>query len=199
MVYEIKEISLDDLNPAEYNPRTISEKEFEKLSNSIRVYGLVDPIIVTMDTFTIIGGHQRYSVLRDENKKNGSYNQLLLFPRGDVGWVFTKDILTIKGESYEKGLNLALNRISGEWDYPRLNFLLDELSDNLFDVSLTGFDNLDLADLDVDLDDLDIGLDEDIITENISQIVVILDSEDEQFELYNRLVNDGYDVKIRGK
>ena len=199
MDYDVKQIKLTDLNPAEYNPRTISEKEFNKLTQSIREYGLVDPILVNMKNMTIIGGHQRYSVLVAENKKNNSYEHLLLFRRGDIGWVFTEDILTVKDESHEKGLNLALNKISGEWDYPRLNSLLDELNVNGFDVSLTGFEDFDTDLGSVDLDSLDIGLDDDLLIDNISEIIVVFDNKEDRDNLFEEMSNEGYNVRIRGK
>lgn len=199
MDYDVKKIKLTDLNPAEYNPRTISEKEFNKLTRSIREYGLVDPILVNMKNMTIIGGHQRYSVLVAENKKNNSYDDLLLFRRGDIGWVFTEDVLTVKDESHEKGLNLALNKISGEWDYPRLNSLLDELNVNGFDVSLTGFEDFDTDLGSVDLDSLDIGLDDDLLIDNISEIIVVFDNKEDRDNLFEEMSNEGYNVRIRGK
>ena len=196
---DVKEIKLKDLNPAEYNPRTISEKEFNKLTQSIREYGLVDPILINMKNMTIIGGHQRYSVLLSENKKNNSYENLLLFRRGDIGWVFTEDVLTVKDESHEKGLNLALNKISGEWDYPRLNSLLDELNVKGFDVSLTGFEDFDTDLGSVDLDSLDIGLDDDLLIDNISEIIVVFDNKEDRDNLFEEMSNEGYNVRIRGK
>lgn len=198
-MYDVKEIKLKDLNPAEYNPRTISEKEFNKLTQSIREYGLVDPILINMKNMTIIGGHQRYSVLLSENKKNNSYENLLLFRRGDIGWVFTEDVLTVKDESHEKGLNLALNKISGEWDYPRLNSLLDELNVKGFDVSLTGFEDFDTDLGSVDLDSLDIGLDDDLLIDNISEIIVVFDNKEDRDNLFEEMSNEGYNVRIRGK
>ena len=52
---------------------------------------------------------------------------------------------------HEKALNLALNRISGEWENEQLENLLIDLDIDGFDVTLTGFDNLDMKDLNFDL------------------------------------------------
>ena len=40
----------------------------------------------------------------------------------------------------EKALNVALNKIGGEFDIPLLTDLLKDLSDSDFDATLTGFD-----------------------------------------------------------
>ena len=57
-------IEINNLNPAEYNPRQISNKQYEDLKASIDKFGLVDPIIINSDN-TVIGGHQRLKVLRE--------------------------------------------------------------------------------------------------------------------------------------
>lgn len=50
-------------------------------------------------------------------------------------------------EVKEKALNLALNKISGEWDIPRLKDLLEELDTGAFDIEITGFDLKEIEDL----------------------------------------------------
>ena len=47
----------------------------------------------------------------------------------------------------EKALNIALNKISGEWDKEKLALLIADLQGADFDVSLTGFDPAELDDL----------------------------------------------------
>ena len=47
----------------------------------------------------------------------------------------------------EKMLNIALNKISGDWDRPRLKDLLEELDSGEFDVNLTGFDEKEIETL----------------------------------------------------
>lgn len=43
-------------------------------------------------------------------------------------------------EAEEKALNVALNKVSGDWDMPKLAELLEDLDKSMFDVSITGFD-----------------------------------------------------------
>ena len=113
---------LKDLVGAGYNPRKDlqpGDEEYEKIKRSIQTYDYVDPIIINRDN-TIIGGHQRVKVLIDLG-----YHEI------DVVVVdLTKD--------QEKGLNLALNKITGSWDDEALARLLAELKDK--DVE-TGFDD----------------------------------------------------------
>lgn len=148
---EIEQIKITDLKPAEYNPRKISSEELSKLTNSIEEFGLVDPIIINLKNMNIIGGHQRYDAIYNSAALNGEFNQELnLIRMGDVGWVFLDTELNIKSDDHEKALNLALNKISGEWDYIKLEPLLEDLTLSNVDLELTGFDDLELDELDVD-------------------------------------------------
>ena len=64
---------LADLKAAEYNPRkalTPDDAEYQKIRRSIEEFGYVDPIIINEDG-TIIGGHQRATVLKDLGPGSG--------------------------------------------------------------------------------------------------------------------------------
>jgi len=122
---------LSELKNADYNPRkklTPLDPEYQKIARSVDEFGYVDPIIINSDN-TIIGGHQRATVLKDK------------------GWdevqVVVLDISKVK----EKALNIALNKISGEWDMSLLKDLLTEIDDGSYDVTLTGFDMDEIEDL----------------------------------------------------
>ena len=148
---DFEDIKLTDIVPAEYNPRRISESEFEKLKSSISEFGLVDPIIINLNNNKIIGGHQRYDVLMNEHiNNNDKYDSLKLIKLGDIGWVFSEDSLTVKDDAHEKALNIALNKISGSWDDEKLQELFVDLELHDFDVSLTGFNEVELKQLTFD-------------------------------------------------
>jgi len=128
----IQKILISKLNPAKYNPRKDlkpGDAEYEKLKRSILEFGFVEPVIWNKATGNIVGGHQRYKVL-----KGLGYN--------DIECV----VLDID-EQKEKALNIALNKVSGDWDKPLLTDLLKELDTVGFDVSLTGFDIAELNEL----------------------------------------------------
>ena len=115
------ELKIKDLKPSEYNPRmelTNEDEEYQNIKRSIQNFGYVEPIIVNKDK-TIIGGHQRYNVLKD------------------LGYDKINCVIDLN-KNKEKALNIALNKISGFWDNEKLSILLKELKD-LEIVNLTGF------------------------------------------------------------
>ena len=103
LILEKKKLS--ELRPADYNPRkalTPEDAEYKKIKNSIERFGYVDPIIINSDG-TIIGGHQRYTVLTD------------------LGYEEAECVVVNLNKNDEKALNIALNKITGEWDNDKLN------------------------------------------------------------------------------
>ena len=156
MGLNIKKIKITDITPTSYNPRKIEKNQYDKLAQSIQEFGLVDPIIVNLKNNNIIGGHQRFDYLYNHNKDSS----LNLIELGDIGWVFTDVDLKIKDDAHEKALNLALNRISGEWKIDELNNILDELAEYNLD-GLTGFDyslddfEYEYVEIDDDEDDIE--------------------------------------------
>ncbi len=124
--------SIDELTPSPYNPRVDlqpGEPEYEKLKRSIQEFDYIEPIVWNSMTGNVVGGHQRLKVLKD-----------LGYQEVEVS------VVSLSGEK-EKALNLALNKISGDWDLPKLKDLLEELTLVDFDMDLTGFDDIDIKDL----------------------------------------------------
>lgn len=124
-------MKLSDLKAADYNPRVDLKpemQEYEKLKQSILEFGFVDPPIYNIQTGNLVGGHQRVAVA----KELGLFNEI------EVSIV---DLPLDK----EKALNLALNRISGEWDNEKLTLLLNEMNSD--DINLTGFDSFEIENL----------------------------------------------------
>lgn len=121
---------LSDLHPAEYNPRKAlrpSDPEFRSIERSLREFGYVDPIIINADG-TIIGGHQRHTVL-----------QALGETEADV-------IVLDLSKRDEKALNIALNKIGGSWDMDLLREALADLNVQPdLDATVTGYDSAELA------------------------------------------------------
>ena len=127
---KIEKKNIADLIPAEYNPRKDlkpGDEEYESLKRSIENFGYVAPIIWNKTTGHIVGGHQRLKVL-------------LAMGETEVDCVVIE-----KSEAEEKLLNVALNKISGDWDNDRLALLFADLDKQACDVTLTGFD---LAEID---------------------------------------------------
>lgn len=169
MTMKFDEITITDIIPATYNPRKISEEEYTKLANSIKEFGFVDPIIINLNNNHIIGGHQRYDFLLNQYIQNQEYETLNLLKLGDIGWIFPESDLEVKNESYEKALNLALNKISGEWDNDKLNELFKDLNLSDFDLDLTGFNELELQEFDIDITLTDLDAEEN--TDSLDEII----------------------------
>lgn len=163
----VEKIDINDIKPADYNPRRISKKEYNKLKESIDKFGLTDPIIINLNNNTIIGGHQRYSVIKNEFPNMDLY----LFKIGNIGWITSNLNFTIDNFDDEILLNINLNSQNGEWDLEKLNSLVNELKVNNFDTSLTGFDDFELETFS-DIEDLD------AINEVIDEIEIEKESED---------------------
>ncbi|RKV76432.1 MAG: DNA modification methylase [Streptococcus sp.] len=118
-------LSIDSLKPAAYNPRKKlkkGDKEYEKIKKSIVEFGYVDPIIVNFDG-TVIGGHQRLTVLSDLGYKEVQCVQVRIYDENKV-----------------KALNVALNKITGAWNEELLADLMVDLQDADFNLDLTGFE-----------------------------------------------------------
>jgi hypothetical protein len=181
-------IHINNLKPAEYNPRRISDEDYEKLKKSIHEFGLVDPIIVNLKNNTIIGGHQRYKVLLDEN-----IIDLKLLRMGDIGYVFQEKDLQIESDIHEKGLNLALNNINGEFVEEKLKPLLEEVNLSNLDIEVTGFDKLDLDDFTEDLEKEtgEIKPPSQNDPQEVYELVITYHSENELKAAYNRFIEEG--------
>ena len=132
---EIVKVDINELISPEYNPRQITDEEMGKLKNSINEFGYVAPIIVNKHNNHIVGGNQRYEALNS-----------LGYTDVDVIFVDEPDL------NREKALNIALNKISGDWDTLKLKEILIELNENDFNLDLTGFEEIELTDLNIELD-----------------------------------------------
>lgn len=168
---EFETININELKPAEYNPRYMPEEEMSKLRNNLETFGLVDPIIIDLtDENTVIGGHQRLEVLKEIDDEQN----LKLLRLGDVGLIFRETDLKIKDKNDQKALNLSLNKISGEWDYSKLDDLLLELNEDNYQIELTGFGQDDL----LEINEIDFSVDEEELFQQSPNNSQIYDDQD---------------------
>ncbi|WP_253281887.1 DNA methyltransferase [Arcanobacterium phocae] len=134
----MKTMPISELKPADYNPRKDlkpGDAEYEKLKRSLTEFGYVEPVIWNQTTGHVVGGHQRLKVLED------------------LGHTDVDVIVVELDETREKALNIALNKISGEWDNDKLALLIADLDASDFDAELTGFDDAEIAQLIGSLDE----------------------------------------------
>ena len=114
---KIERININKLKPAEYNPRQISKRDFNILTDSLLKFGCVDPIIINSDN-TIIGGHQRVKAFKT------------LAEQGKLEDITIPCVVLNLTKEQEKELNIRLNQNGGEWDFDLLsNFEIEELKD----------------------------------------------------------------------
>lgn len=134
MIIERKRI--DYMDRARYNPRVElrpGDDEYEKLRHSIKKNGMILPVVWNSRTNTVVGGHQRLTVLENEGEEFVEVS------------VVDLDIVR------EKQLNIALNKTGGNWDEAKLLDLLHELGD---DATETGFDLAEIEAMENDIDSL---------------------------------------------
>lgn len=133
---KIEKIKIKNLNPAKYNPRKELKKEdesYQRIKKSIEEFGLVDPLIINSRNMTIIGGHQRFNILKD------------------LGYDTAECIMLDLDEKQEKRLNLSLNKNSGFWDEDKLELLFKELELTEDELFATGFSKDEVDELITDV------------------------------------------------
>jgi DNA modification methylase len=122
----IKKIAINRINPARYNPRKDlqpHDPEYQKLARSLDQFDCVAPLVWNRRSGNLVGGHQRFKILSARGDREVFCSVVDLSPKK------------------EKALNIALNKISGQWDEQRLASLLDELiKEPDFDFEVTGFE-----------------------------------------------------------
>ena len=127
---KVKNYKIDDLIEAEYNPRQLTKEQHKQITDSIKRFGIVDPVIVNTHKERkniIVGGHQRTKVAKELGFKEMPCVEVNLTPEK------------------ERELNIRLNKNTGEWDWDELanHFDLSDLMD-------WGFDDKDLSFFDLD-------------------------------------------------
>lgn len=108
----LKRVPTGQINPAPYNPRKDlkpDDKEYQHLVKSLDEFGCVQPLVWNNRTGHLVGGHQRFKVLLARGVQDVEVSVVEL------------DL------DKEKALNLALNKVSGQWDNSKLAEILDEL------------------------------------------------------------------------
>ena len=118
-------IEINSLNPAEYNPRQINNKQYEDLKASMEKFGCVDPIIININPErlnVVVGGHQRLRILRE------------------LGAEKVPTVSVNLSEEDERELNVRLNKSGGEWD---MDILANEF--DIVDLKEWGFKDIELG------------------------------------------------------
>lgn len=132
-------VPVEKLTKSSYNPRVISTIEFNALKKSLQEFGFVEPLVVntredtsftaTEKVWTIIGGHQRFEAAKA------------------LGYIEVPVIFVNLNKEKEKILNLALNKITGEWDTDKLAEVLYGLTqeDEIPEENILGFSHEEIS------------------------------------------------------
>lgn len=142
---DIRKMKISDLRPADYNPRQDlkpGDREYEKIARSIDEFGYVEPIVWNEQTGNVVGGHQRLKVLKER------------------GFEEIEVTVVNLSEKDEKILNVALNKITGRWDFGKLSELLTELQEEGA-LEATGFEPWEIDAMTMQYDHIDDLLNED--------------------------------------
>ena len=134
---EMKMVSTSKLIPYVNNARTHSQEQVNKLRGSLREFGFINPVIIDAD-YNVIAGHGRLMAAKEEGIE-------------EVPCVLV-DYLS---EAQKKAYILADNRYAQDagWDEELLRLEIESLEGMDFDVSLTGFNEDEIADLFADAND----------------------------------------------
>ncbi len=162
---------LDQLKPAPYNPRKISQVALKGLKASLRRFGLVQPIIWNQRTGYVVGGHQRVVALRESG-------------------VTEADVIVVDlPDTEERALNVTLNnpKIAGDFT--------DGLDALLLDLQEQDAAMLHDLRLDALLPSLDDEAPEPAYATKF-EVIVTVTNEDEQRDLYERLKAEGRKVRV---
>lgn len=108
---DVQRMSLSEMNPAEYNPRRITDKAAKGLGRSIDEFGMMVPIVWNKRSGNIVGGHQRYDQLKG---------------RGETE---TDVVVVDLDDNDEVALNIALNSRTLRGDFTKEVVGLLELSE----------------------------------------------------------------------
>lgn len=130
---------ITDLVGADYNPRIMPDGEMKNLMRSLREYGFVQPVVVRKEDGLILGGHQRVE----------AYKRILAEDKADLDKA-TIPVVWVSGLSDEKAklLNVALNRIHGEWDFAKLGELFASITpQSNGDLGVSGFSEREIDDI----------------------------------------------------
>jgi DNA modification methylase len=151
MIIEKKKIS--DLIPAPYNPRQSTAKQEKHLKESLKKFGLVEPIIFNKQTGWIVGGHFRVRELKK------------------LGIKEIECVIVDLNEADEKELNIRLNANTGGWDWDTLANDWDVVDLEAWGLEIPQFDTVE--ELEASEDDYDVpegGIETDIVIGDLFEI-----------------------------
>lgn len=135
---------------AEYNPRVTlqpGDPEFDALAETIKNDGLLELPVLNIHNNTLVGGHQKLSVLEYLGETECDFS-----------------IVDIDDPIKEKRLNLYLNKAQGDWDYAKMEEIIEGLGDRATETGFT------LPEIDAMRHSIEDALDTDFLEEELAAI-----------------------------
>lgn len=173
---KIKERKISELIPADYNPRVLTDKEFEDLRKSFKNLDILEPAVINMRKGRkniIISGHQRLRVAESLG--------MLKYPCIEVDFTLKK----------EKEANIRMNKNTGSFD---IKLLGSEF--NVSDLVGWGFDNSELKGIEVEINDVNIAKDLSNELKSYNVLEITCKDENDLEKLFNEIKERGYECKI---
>jgi len=187
--HEIKQTPVEQLHMYARNARTHSGEQVKRIAESIQEFGFLNPILVDSASKEIIAGHGRLLAARELGLET-------------VPVVFYNHLTDIQRRAY----TLADNKLALDagWDEELLKLELDELKLEDFDLGIIGFEGFDFNTINNDNDsefkpNLPKEDNEDrkgIDYEQKFEMIITLQSESEQRELFEEMGSRGISCKI---
>jgi hypothetical protein len=169
---DIQEVRIADLKPAPYNPRKIGAEALSGLSESMKRFGVKQPIIWNKRTGNVIAGHQRLRILRTALTAEDKLPVVVV----DVD------------DETERLMNVELNnpRIAGSFDVVKMEELSVQVSTDLATLEALHLDKLFHKRSDDDEKELTRQL-----QGFVYRVIIECDSEEQQREMIDKLEGQG--------
>lgn len=175
---KVEKRTVSSLIPFAKNSRTHSDEQVAQIAASIKEWGWTVPVLIDTDN-NIIAGHGRLMAAR----KLGIEEVPVMIADG---WT----------ESQKRAYVIADNKLAlnAGWDVEMLKLEINDLSDQNFDLSLIGFDDIELAKLFDNEEEKE--LQEQPYSE-VFNVIVECKNEAEQEKIFNRLDTEGYKCRVQ--
>jgi len=176
---QVQQLKVEDLIPYVNNSRKHSDEQVAQIAASIKEFGWTNPILIDGEK-GIIAGHGRLMAARKLEMSEVPVIEL--------------NHLT---PTQKKALIIADNKLAlnADWEQELLKIEIQALSDDDFDITLLGFDEIELGKMFDEMDEED-----DIKSQNYNEvfnIIVECEDEAEQEKIFNRLNTEGYKCRVQ--
>jgi hypothetical protein len=161
---KLKNLTVKNLKPAKYNPRTITGARLEKLNQSLNTFGDLSGIVYNIKTGLLVSGHQRIKTLGNIKTKIVQSPFTDAFGTVSIGHVEAKTengVIKIPfravnwSSTREKAANIAANAHGGNFDKEKLALVLADLENvKEFALDIVGLDPLTIKSLKIGTDDM---------------------------------------------